>query len=306
MEQEYAIETKELTKQYQNKTVVNQVSLKVKKGEIYGFIGRNGAGKSTTLKMCCGLVHPSEGEVMLYGSSVKNELVRRRVGMLIESAGLYPNLSAKENMILKAKCMGSTDLDKIEDLLSILKLKDAGNKKIKAFSMGMKQRLGIAMALLGNPDLLILDEPINGLDPEGIREIRHFLRNLNQETGKTIVISSHILGELSKLATSYGIIKDGVLIQQMSREELEDKCKDYLQLRVNDITRATAVLEENLLDISYHIFEENTLHIFTKEDSGTITTLLVQHGIEVKECVLHQMDLEHYFLDLMDGGKKYA
>lgn len=168
MEQEYAIETKELTKQYQNKTVVNQVSLKVKKGEIYGFIGRNGAGKSTTLKMCCGLVHPSEGEVMLYGSPVKNELVRRRVGMLIESAGLYPNLSAKENMILKAKCMGSTDLDKIEDLLSILKLKDAGNKKIKAFSMGMKQRLGIAMALLGNPDLLILDEPINGLDPEEI------------------------------------------------------------------------------------------------------------------------------------------
>lgn len=303
MEIKYAVKTRNLTKDYKQKKAVSHINMEVREGEIYGFIGRNGAGKSTTLKMCCGLVHPTEGEIRLFDAPVTDETARRRIGMLIEEAGLYPHLSARENLILKAVCMGITDTQKAEELLELLNLQDTGKKKVKNFSMGMKQRLGIAMALLGNPDLLILDEPINGLDPEGIREIRKFLQKLNQETGKTIIISSHILGELSKMATCYGIIKDGELIRQMTREELEQECRDYLLLCVNDAERASAVLEESFPDISYEVYEEKQLHIFDKVDSGAITTLLVEKGIQVETCSLHQMDLEHYFLELMEGGR---
>lgn len=303
MEQRYAVKTRNLTKTYKQKKAVSHIDLEVREGEIYGFIGRNGAGKSTTLKMCCGMVHPTEGEISLFGAPVTDETTRRRIGMLIEEAGLYPHLSARENLILKATCMGITDMQKADELLQLLNLQETGKKKVKTFSMGMKQRLGIAMALLGNPDLLILDEPINGLDPEGIREIRNFLLKLNQETGKTIIISSHILGELSKIATCYGIIKDGELIQQMTREELEHKCKDYLLLGVNDTKRAAAALEEAYPDIAYEVYEEKQIHIYDRMDSGAITTLLVEQGIQVETCSLHQMDLEHYFLDLMEGGR---
>ena len=172
--------------------------------------------------------------------------------------------------------------------------------------MGMKQRLGIAMALLGNPDLLILDEPINGLDPEGIREIRECLLKLNKEEGKTILISSHILGELSKIATQYGIIKDGQLIRQMTKEDLEEQCRDYLLVEVEHAERAAAVLAENIPDASYEVFAQGRIHIYDYLDSGKVTTLLVQNGVTVFSCGLHQIDLEQYFLELMDGGAKNA
>lgn len=303
MEIKYAVKTRNLIKSYKQKKAVSHINMEVREGEIYGFIGRNGAGKSTTLKMCCGLVHPTEGEIRLFDAPVKDETVRRRIGILIEEPGLYPHLSARENLILKASCMGITDMKKADELLGMLNLQDTGKKKVKTFSMGMKQRLGIAMALLGNPDLLILDEPINGLDPEGIREIRNFLMKLNQETGKTIIISSHILGELSKMATCYGIIKDGELIQQMTREELEQKCKDYLLICVNDTARAAAVLEEAYPDITYEVYENKNIHIYDRTDSGDLIILLVEHGVHVEACSLHQMDLEHYFLELMEGGR---
>lgn len=301
---DYAVKTKNLSKLYQNKAAVSQLNMEVQAGDIYGFIGPNGAGKSTTLKMLCGLVHPTEGEISLFGSSVNDETIRRRIGILIEDAGLYPNLSARENMILKANCQGITDMHKVDELLDMMQLSGTGKKKTAHFSMGMKQRLGIAMALLGNPDLLILDEPINGLDPEGIREIRLFLKRLNEETGKTIIISSHILGELSKLATKYGIIKEGKLIQQLSKEELEDQCQDYLLLKVDQTDRAVAVLSEKLPEADYEIFDQGQLRLFHFTDSGAVTTLLVQNGITVNACSLHQKDLEHYFLDLMEGGHK--
>lgn len=303
---DYAVKTTNLSKVYQQKAAVSHLNMEIRKGDIYGFVGPNGAGKSTTLKMFCGLVHPTEGEITLFGSTLKDETVRRRVGILIEDAGLFPNMSARENLVLKAKVLGLTDKNSVDELLKLMGLENTGNKKTRHFSMGMKQRLGIAMALMGNPDVLILDEPINGLDPEGIREIRHFLKRLNEETGKTIIISSHILGELSKLATHYGFIKNGELIQQISREELQEQCRDYLQITVDQPDRAAAILSEKLTGIVYEVYDQSQLRILDYTDSGAVTTLLVQNGITVNSCSLHQRDLEHYFFDLMEGGNQNA
>lgn len=303
---EYAVKATNLTKVYDSKPAVSQLNMEVRQGDIYGFIGRNGAGKSTTLKMFSGLVHPSQGQVTLFGSPVTDETARRRIGILIEEAGLFPNQTARENMMLKALCLGLTDYRTADELLELVHLQDAGKKKARQFSMGMKQRLGIAMALLGNPDMLILDEPINGLDPEGIREIRHFLRKINEETGKTILISSHNLGELSKLATRYGIIKDGELIQQITREDLEENCRDYLLVEVSQADLAAAVLSEKMPQAPYEVYSNSQLRIYGCTDPGAVTTLLVQNGITVQTCALHQMDLEHYFLNLMEGGARNA
>ena len=193
--------------------------------------------------MLCGIASPTEGEILLFGKPVSDPVVRQRLGVLIESAGLFPNLTAKQNVELKAKCMGLVDEKSIEEVLRVTGLGNVGRKKVKHFSMGMKQKLGVALALLGNPDLLILDEPINGLDPEGIREFRQLILRLHEE-GKTIIISSHILGELSKISTNYGIIKEGELIEQLTKEELEGKCQDYFQIEVQDVKCALALIQE--------------------------------------------------------------
>lgn len=306
MQTQYAIKTNNLSKLYGSKAAVSHLNMEVRPGEIYGFIGRNGSGKSTTLKMCCGLTHPTEGEISLFDSPVTDEAVRRRVGMLIEEPGLNPHMNARDNMVLKAKCLGLTDFSSIDHMLELMNLSDTGKKKTRQFSMGMKQRLGIAMALLGNPDLLILDEPINGLDPEGIREVRECLLTLNEEAGKTIIISSHILGELSKLATCYGIIKDGELIQQISRKKLEEKCRDYIELKVDNADRTAALLSENFPGLHFEAADRNQLHVYDFADPAPLTTLLVTNGIRVHSCSLHQMDLEQYFLELMEGGPHYA
>lgn len=306
MNTEYAVRTKNLSKIYQTKAAVSHLNMKVKQGDIYGFIGRNGSGKSTTLKMCCGLAHPTEGDISLFGMPVNHSIVRRRVGMLIEETGFYPNFSARDNMIMHAKNLGLTDLKSVDSILNLMKLKDTGNKHVKCFSMGMKQRLGIALSLLGNPDLLILDEPINGLDPEGIKEIRECLTTLNVEMGKTILISSHILGELDKIATRYGIIKDGELIQQLTKQELEEKCRDYLHLEVDDTERTTAILSETFPALRYEVFDRHQIHIYGFADIASLTALLVQNGIAVNTCMLHHMNLEEYFLELMEGGTQYA
>lgn len=302
MNTDYVITTNGLTKSYKGKPAVDHVSMRVQKGDIYGFIGRNGAGKSTTLKMLCGLVYPTAGEIQLFEGSVMDEAARRRIGILIEDAGLYPHLTARENMMLKARYLGLVSDDSVDQALELMNIADTGKKKVKNFSMGMKQRLGIAMALLGNPDLLILDEPINGLDPEGIREIRECIQRLNEQSGKTIIISSHILGELSKLANRYGIIKDGQLVQQITKEELEERCKDYLKLEVDDADRASVVLSEKFPGITYEVFGGNQLHVYDFTDSGSVTALLVENKVSVLSCAFHRMDLEQYFLELMEGG----
>jgi ABC-type multidrug transport system ATPase subunit len=301
----FAIETRSLTKIYGHKAAVKQLELKVREGEIYGFIGRNGAGKSTTLKMLCGIASPTEGEILLFGKPVSDPVVRQRLGVLIESAGLFPNLTAKQNVELKAKCMGLVDEKSIEEVLRVTGLGNVGRKKVKHFSMGMKQKLGVALALLGNPDLLILDEPINGLDPEGIREFRQLILRLHEE-GKTIIISSHILGELSKISTNYGIIKEGELIEQLTKEELEGKCQDYFQIEVQDVKCALALIQELFPEVTSEVLDARAIRIYGVEDGARINQMLIENQILVYASGFHHLDLEEYFLDRMEGGRKYV
>ena len=311
------IVTQNLTKMYGDKAAVSSMDMHVKQGDIYGFIGRNGSGKSTTLKMLCGLAFPTQGSIRVFGQSLSRESVRKRIGVLIESPGLEGGRSAYENMYLKASLMGIVDPDKeIRELLTLTGLNPDNKKLVKRYSMGMKQRLGIAMALLGGPDLLILDEPINGLDPEGTNQLRSLLVDLNQKKGVTILVSSHILGELSKMATRYGIIKDGCLVKEISKEELSAECKDYLYLKTSDSKMAAVLLEEKLRIRNYEVRPEGEIRIYQKADSGQITTVMTSAGISVFAIYGHQQDLEGYFLDLMGkesktgsskkGGRRHA
>lgn len=311
------IVTQNLTKMYGDKAAVSSMDMHVKQGDIYGFIGRNGSGKSTTLKMLCGLAFPTQGSIRVFGQSLSRESVRKRIGVLIESPGLEGGRSAYENMYLKTSLMGIVDPDKeIRELLTHTGLNPDNKKLVKRYSMGMKQRLGIAMALLGGPDLLILDEPINGLDPEGMNQLRTLLVDLNQKKGVTILVSSHILGELSKMATRYGIIKDGCLVKEISKEELSAECKDYLYLKTSDSKMAAVLLEEKLGIRNYEVRPEGEIRIYQKADSGQITTVMTSAGISVFAIYGHQQDLEGYFLDLMGkesktgsskkGGRRHA
>ena len=311
------IVTQNLTKMYGDKAAVSSMDMHVKQGDIYGFIGRNGSGKSTTLKMLCGLAFPTQGSIQVFGQSLSQESVRKRIGVLIESPGLEGGRSAYENMYLKASLMGIVDPDKeIRELLTFTGLNPDNKKLVKRYSMGMKQRLGIAMALLGGPDLLILDEPINGLDPEGMNQLRSLLLDLNQKKGVTILVSSHILGELSKMATRYGIIKDGCLVKEISKEELSAECKDYLYLKTSDSKMAAVLLEEKLGIQNYEVRTEGEIRIYQKADPGDITTVMTSAGIPVYAIYSHQQDLEGYFLDLMGkesktgsskkGGRRHA
>lgn len=297
----FIVETSDLTKMYGTKAAVNHMDMKVREGAIYGFIGRNGAGKSTTLKMLCGLASPTAGEVRLFGRQVEDGIVARRVGCLIESAGLYPNMTARQNVVAKAKCMGLTDEKSVDRVLDTVGLSNVGNKKAGHFSMGMKQRLGIALALLGNPDLLILDEPINGLDPEGTREIRRLILELN-EAGKTFIISSHILGELSKISTHYGIIRDGNLVEQMSREVLEGNCRDYFQVEVDNVERALPLILEQAPQAEARVCDKRTIRLYDLQEGTWVNRLLVENQVQVYSSGFHCMDLEEYFLDRMDNG----
>lgn len=305
MNEEFAVETMGLCKTYGNTEAVSQLNMQVKTGAIYGLIGPNGSGKSTTLKMLCSLVHPTNGEAKLFGRSVNDPMVRRRTGVLIEEAGLHHDLTARDNVRMKAECMGLADKRTIDSVLDITGLTNTGNKKVKHFSMGMKQRLGVALALLGNPDLLILDEPINGLDPEGIRELRELMNTLNEE-GKTILLSSHILGELSKIASHYGIIRGGRMTEQISKEKLEEKCRDYFQLEVDNVDLALPVISENLKDAGLEVYDNQTLRIYGFTDSAWLIQLLVTNQVQVYSSGFHHMNLEEYFLDKMEGGARNA
>lgn len=300
----YIVETVGLTKKFKHQTAVNDLDMKVKKGAIYGFIGSNGAGKTTTLKMICGLSKPGFGEIHLFHDTHK-EFTYKRIGALIEHAGAYPDMSAKENMILKAIGLGLNDKKQVNELLELLNLNHTEGKKVKHFSLGMKQRLGIALALLGNPDLVILDEPTNGLDPEGIREIRNTILKLNEERGITFIISSHILGELDKMATHYGIIKDGELLEQISQKELKEKCRNYLALTVDDVKKAMLLLEQQLKITDYELMENEEIHIYTDDDSKHINEVLLKNGIHISQIYFQKQDLETYFLEKI-GGNQHA
>ena len=293
-----AVETKGLTKLYGGKAAVKDLNLRVGEGQIYGFIGRNGAGKSTTLKMISGLASPTQGEVSLFGKPLSDPVVRRRLGVLIEEAGLYPNMTARQNVVMKAKCMGLAEEKSIDQVLDLTGLSNTGKKQVKHFSMGMKQRLGVALALLGNPDLLSLDEPINGLDPEGIKELRQLVLKLREE-GKTILLSSHILGELSKIATNYGIIKDGELMEQITRSELEEKCQDYFQVEVGDVRRALPVIQESFPQVQAEVSDARIIRIYGLSEGVELNRRLAENQVPVYGSGFHHIDLEEYFLERM-------
>lgn len=297
---ENVVEINNLCKTYKDTKAVAHVNMTIKKGDIYGFIGRNGAGKSTTLKMIVGLIFPTSGQIKLFGES-RNKFTDRRIGSLIENPGLYPNLSAYDNMELKAIALGLKDKEKIIELLNLVKLDYKSKKIVKKFSLGMKQRLAIALALLGNPDLLILDEPINGLDPERIRQIREVIQYLNENKKMTIIISSHILGELSKIATRYGIIRDGQMIEEISAKELDQKCRDYLLLKVEQVEKAIPLLENDLGIYDYIVHENNEIRIYDNIESSKINLVLTKHNIKINQIYYQKQDLESYFLEKIGG-----
>lgn len=297
-----AIQTIGLCKRYGNKNAVNNLSIQVPKGSVYGFIGRNGAGKSATQRMICGLASPTAGEIKLFERPVTDPAVRRKIGTLIEQPGIYPGMSALENMILQGYSIGLENPQKSAlEALDAMGLSKAVKKKAKHLSLGMKQRLGLAIAMLGNPELLILDEPINGLDPEGIVQLREVIANLHRDRGVTIFISSHILGEFSKIATHYGIIKDGELIEQTSAEELANKRKDYLTVKVEDAQKAAQLLSKELHIPAMEVVSSREIHLPGFKDTAAVNRILYSNNYNVEEVFLHQQDLEEYFIELMGG-----
>lgn len=290
---EYIIETKNLTKKFPKKLAVDSINMHIKKGDIYGFVGKNGAGKTTAMKLILGLLNPTCGEILLFGSN-KLDNERRRIGSLIEAPGLYKNSSAFENLKRFSILYGGTN-DEINDILKLVGLNT--NRKVGNFSLGMKQRLGIAISLLGNPELLVLDEPINGLDPEGIKEIRDVLLRLNKEKGVTILISSHIIDELAKITTRYGIINDGKLVEEIEANELLDRCKDKLLIKVSDTDKALNILNDNNLLEKYDV-KDKVIHLYSNcEHPEKINELLVKNSIMVYELTYENASFEDYFIE---------
>ena len=299
---EYILRTNTVSKKYTNYYAVDKVSISIKKGEIYGLIGENGAGKSTLMKMIAGLVEPSEGSIELFVIFVP-QAERYRIGCVIESPALYAELTAKQNLEVFRKAYGLSSKESVQQILKQVGLSQYENKIVKKFSLGMKHRLAIGVALLGNPDFLILDQPINGLDPTGIQDMRNFLLKLNREEHITIMISSHILGELSKIATKYGIIKNGKLIEEITAKELNEKCQCCLKIKASDTAQAAILIEKNLHTKNYEILSDNNIRIFEYVDNpGIVNSLLVNHGIAVDECTVTKESLEDYFNEKMRGG----
>ncbi|MBU5427683.1 ABC transporter ATP-binding protein [Tissierella pigra] len=293
------LQTCSLTKKYGKEKAVNKVSLNIEKGDIYGLIGKNGAGKTTIMKMICGLASQSQGDIKLFGSSDLKK-GRKRIGATIEQPALYPNMTAKENLIYYNKLLGITDYSNAQEILSLVGLEDTGKKKTKSFSMGMKQRLSIAISLIGNPDFLILDEPTNGLDPLGIKQIRELLLKLNYENEITILISSHILGELDKIATRYGVIKNGELIDELSAYELEKSCEKCISLVVNDSEKAVSIIKNIIKSNDYEVLENGVINIYDFLDiPEEINKALVENSVLVSNLTLKNNDIESYFIKMM-------
>lgn len=293
--------TRNLTKTYRGRNVVNGVNMHVEKGDIYGFIGRNGAGKTTLMKMVCGLIKVSDGEFELFESKDLGA-GRKKIGCVIEQPALYPGMTARENLIYYSKMQGCEKTTDIDGLLQLVGLPDTGKKKAKKFSLGMKQRLSIAIALLGEPEFLVLDEPMNGLDPAGIREIRELLLDLHEKKQITILMSSHILGELGKIATKYGIINSGMLVEEFRAEELESRSKHYLRIAVDDTEKACQILARECKVQQYQVQDDQSVCIYDRaEASAEINQTLVQNGVMVSYLAVEGQDMEMYFVKKMGG-----
>ncbi|CEI73226.1 MULTISPECIES: ATP-binding cassette domain-containing protein [Romboutsia] len=301
---EYILKTYNISKKYKKNLVVDNVSISVKRGDIYGFIGQNGAGKTTIMKIITGLVNPSEGYIEIFKEVEKNKInkERKRLGALIETPALYLDMSASENLEVLRIQKGIPGSSCVNEKLKMVGLENTGKKKVKQFSLGMKQRLGIAMALLSDPEILILDEPVNGLDPKGIVEIRDLLKKLNKEKNMTIIISSHLLSELNQVATCYGIINNGKLIEEISQKELYDKCKKALRIKVDDINKAVVCLESVLKTTNFKVLKNNTIKLYDYIDNQIeVSKALISSNVITEEIVSIGDDLEDYFMNLIGG-----
>ncbi len=301
---EYVLRTKDLCKQYKHSKALDRLTMSVEKGAIYGFVGRNGAGKTTLIRLICGLQEPTGGSFTLYGCKNDDQEIhraRRRMGAVVESPSIYLGMTAEENLRQQYQVLGLPSYEGVKGLLELVQLQNTGKKKARDFSLGMRQRLGIAVALAGDPDFLILDEPANGLDPQGIVEIRELILRLNRERQITVLISSHILDELSRLATHYGFIDNGRMIKEVSAKALESACRKCLRVTVSSTRTMSTALDA--LGIEYTVWSDTMADIYGDIGVTELTLALHQNGCEVKN--LHERDesLESYYMNLLGGGK---
>ena len=298
---DYILKTKKLTKYYGKFKALDGLTMNVPKGSIYGFVGKNGAGKTTLIRLICGLQFPTDGEFKLY--NVKNDdskinVVRKKLGAVVETPAIYPEMSAYQNLKMQYDILNLKNYEEIDDLLKLVNLDNVGDKLAKNFSLGMRQRLGIAVALCGNPEFLVLDEPTNGLDPEGIVEMRNLLIKLNKERNITILISSHILDELSRIATYYGFIKDGKMVKEISTEEFEKECKHTIKLEV-DSSKLEAVLKKEKYD--YKLISDRCVELYGNVEITPLVLMLHKENINVLKLTESDESLENYFFNLLGG-----
>lgn len=302
---EYVLKTENLTKKYRKFTALDGLTMSVPKGSIYGFVGRNGSGKTTLIRVICGLQEPNKGSYSLYGIDRKSGSItksRRRMGAVVETPAIYTELSARDNLKQQYRVLGLPSFDGIDELLQLVGLSETGKKKAGNFSLGMRQRLGIAVALCGNPDFLVLDEPINGLDPQGIVEIRELILKLNRERQITVLISSHILDELARLATHYGFIDHGRIVREMSAEELEAQCRKCVRVEVSDTKALSKVLEEQ--GFEYAIISDKEADIYAQISITKLTQTLSENACELLSIHEHDESLESYFMKLIGGERR--
>ena len=303
---EYVLETKALGKRYQDFTALNDLNMHIPKGAIYGFVGRNGAGKTTFIRLICGLQEPTGGEYTLYGiknTDAKISRSRRRMGAVVETPSIYLDMTAEQNLCQQYKTLGSPSEKGIRELLHLVGLDNTGKKKAKNFSLGMRQRLGIAVAMAGDPDFLVLDEPINGLDPQGIIEMRELILKLNRERGITVLISSHILDELSRLATHYGFIDAGHMVKEMSAEELEMRCRKSTRIEVSNVKALARVLDG--IGIEYSVVDASRVDIYSVVQVTALVEALAKESCTVYSMKEQDESLESYYMNLV-GGEHHA
>lgn len=301
---DYVLKTNALSKSYGHFKALNGLSMNVPKGAIYGFVGKNGAGKTTLIRLICGLQNPSSGDYILYGrKNMEKEIVksRRRMGAVVETPSIYLDMTAEENLKQQYRILGLPSFDGMHEILELVGLDDTGKKKARNFSLGMRQRLGIAIALVGDPDFLVLDEPVNGLDPQGIIEIRELILKLNRERQITVLISSHILDELSKLATYYGFIDNGSIVKEVSAAELEKTCRKCVHMEVSDTKVLARVLDK--MKVEYKIFSDTEADVFAKIKISQLTLELSKVNCEVISMQEKDESLESYYISLVGGGK---
>lgn len=301
---DYVLETNALCKKYKNFKALSNFSMHIPKGSIYGLVGKNGAGKTTLIRIICGLQNPTSGEYILYGKKNTDKDIikaRRRIGAVVETPSIYLNMTARQNIEEQYRILGVPAFDAIDDLLRLVGLENTGKKKVKNFSLGMRQRLGIAIALAGDPDFLVLDEPVNGLDPQGIIEIRELILKLNREYNITVLISSHILDELSKLATHYGFVDSGRIVKEISAKELEQSCRKAVRVEVTDVKILALILDE--LKMEYNIISQTKADIYSKVNVSQLVLKLSENNCSVISMQERDESLESYYMNILGGNQ---